>query len=45
MGIPHIVIIDKNGTIRQIVVGWDAGNEARFTKFIEQLMKEPAANN
>ena len=35
------MIVDKNGTIRQIVTGWDHGNTARFSAFIEQLLKEP----
>ena len=41
-GIPQIMIIDKRGIIRQIVTGWDQGNTARFSKFIEQLMNEKA---
>ena len=40
-GIPQIIIVDKKGIIRQIVTGWDQGNTARFSKFIDQLLKEP----
>jgi|CXWL01.1.fsa_nt_gi thiol-disulfide isomerase/thioredoxin len=40
-GIPQIIIVDKQGIIRQIVTGWDQGNTARFSKFIDQLLKEP----
>jgi thiol-disulfide isomerase/thioredoxin len=40
-GIPQIMLVDKKGIIRQIVTGWDHGNTARFTTFIEQLLKEP----
>ncbi|MBL0170577.1 MAG: redoxin domain-containing protein [Gemmatimonadaceae bacterium] len=40
-GIPQIVIVDKKGVIRQIVVGWDHGNTARFKAFIERLQAEP----
>ncbi len=39
-GIPQIVIIDKKGVIRQIVVGWDHGNTERFKSFIEKLRAE-----
>ena len=39
-GIPQIVIIDKQGVIRQIVIGWDHGNTERFTKYIQQLLAE-----
>jgi len=41
-GIPQIVLLDKQGTIRQILIGWDPANEARITKLIEQLLNEPA---
>jgi len=41
-GIPQIVLLDKQGVIRQILIGWDPANEARITKLIEQLLKEPA---
>lgn len=40
-GIPQIMIIDKHGIIRQIVIGWDHGNTARFTAYIEKLLAEP----
>jgi thiol-disulfide isomerase/thioredoxin len=39
-GIPQIVIIDKHGVIRQIVIGWDHGNTERFTNYITQLLAE-----
>lgn len=41
-GIPQIVLLDKQGTVRQILIGWDPANERRITKLIEQLLKEPA---
>jgi thiol-disulfide isomerase/thioredoxin len=40
-GVPQIVVVDKRGIIRQIVIGWDRGNEQRLTQVIEQLMAEP----
>jgi thiol-disulfide isomerase/thioredoxin len=40
-GIPQIIIVDKQGIIRQIVTGWDQGNTARFSTFIDALLKEP----
>ncbi len=39
-GIPQIHIIDKQGRIRLIMVGYDDVNEARLSKLIEQLLKE-----
>ena len=39
-GIPQIMIIDKKGIIRQIVTGWDQGNTGRFSKYIDQLVRE-----
>lgn len=40
-GIPQIMIIDKQGIIRQIVTGWDQGNTDRFQALIERLIREP----
>jgi thiol-disulfide isomerase/thioredoxin len=40
-GIPQIILVDKRGVIRQIVTGWDQGNTARFTAYIERLLAEP----
>ncbi|MCC6431979.1 MAG: TlpA family protein disulfide reductase [Gemmatimonadaceae bacterium] len=37
-GIPQIIIVGPDGIIRQIVVGWDHGNTARFTSYIEKLL-------
>ena len=42
-GIPQIVIIDRRGVIRQIVIGWDQGNTKRIGDLIERLLKEPSA--
>jgi thiol-disulfide isomerase/thioredoxin len=39
-GIPQLMIVDKHGVIRQIVTGWDHGNTERFTRYIEELIKE-----
>ncbi len=39
-GIPQIMIIDQQGIIRQIVTGWDHGNTARFSAYIEKLLAE-----
>jgi len=38
-GIPQIVVVDQRGIIRQIVVGWDQGNEQRLGAYIESLLK------
>ncbi len=40
-GIPQIIIVDKQGIIRQIVTGWDQGNTERFSALIEKLLAEP----
>lgn len=39
-GIPQIHIIDKQGRIRLIMVGYDDVNEASLSKLIEKLLKE-----
>ena len=39
-GIPQIHIIDKQGRIRLIMVGYDDANETSLAKLIEQLLKE-----
>jgi thiol-disulfide isomerase/thioredoxin len=39
-GIPQIHLIDKQGRIRLIMVGYDEANEASLAKLIEQLLKE-----
>ncbi len=39
-GIPQIHIIDKQGRIRLIMVGYDDANEPKLAKFIEELLKE-----
>ncbi len=39
-GIPQIMLIDKNGKIRLIMVGYDDVNEPRLAKMIEDLLKE-----
>lgn len=39
-GIPQIMLIDKKGKIRLIMVGYDDVNEPRLAKMIEDLLKE-----
>jgi len=41
-GIPQIVLLDKQGIVRQILIGWDPANESRVTRLIEKLLKEPS---
>ncbi len=41
-GIPQIVLLDKQGIVRQILIGWDPANESRVTRLIEELLKEPS---
>jgi thiol-disulfide isomerase/thioredoxin len=39
-GIPQIHLIDKNGRIRLIMVGYDEANETYLASLIEKLLKE-----
>ena len=39
-GIPQIHLIDKQGRIRLIMVGYDDANEPKLAKFIEGLLSE-----
>jgi thiol-disulfide isomerase/thioredoxin len=39
-GIPQIHLIDKQGRIRLVMVGYDDANEAKIAKMIEDLLKE-----
>lgn len=41
-GIPQMVLVDKQGNIRMVMIGWDAANETRMTQLIEKLLGEPA---
>jgi len=40
-GIPQIVVIDRQGRIRLIIVGSDPASEARLNKLVERLLAEP----
>ena len=39
-GIPQIHLIDKQGKIRLVMVGYDDANEAKLAKMIEGMLKE-----
>lgn len=39
-GVPQSVLLDKQGIVRQILIGWDPANETRLTKQIERLLKD-----
>ena len=43
-GIPQIVVIDKQGRVRSILIGWDPANETRLAQLLERLLKEPSPN-
>ena len=43
-GIPQTVIIDRNGTIRRILTGWDTGNAQRLPVLLKELLKEKTAS-
>jgi thiol-disulfide isomerase/thioredoxin len=38
--IPQVVVVDRRGTIRRILVGWDEGHEARLTTLVGELLAE-----
>jgi len=42
-GIPQIVVIDKAGTIRLIIIGSDPSSEARLDDVVQRLLREPTA--
>jgi thiol-disulfide isomerase/thioredoxin len=37
-GIPHIVVIDKLGVIRMIVIGWDPASKERLATMINSVL-------
>lgn len=39
-GIPQTVIIDRSGTIRRILTGWDTGNAQRLPVLLTELLAE-----
>lgn len=39
-GVPSFIILDKKGVVREALVGWDRGHEARFRTLIDELLKE-----
>ena len=39
-GIPQIHLIDRQGRIRLVMVGYDDANEAKLSKLIERLLAE-----
>ena len=39
-GIPQIHLLDKQGRIRLIMVGYDDANEPRLARMIEDLLRE-----
>jgi hypothetical protein len=39
-GIPQIVLLDRAGMVRMIVVGWDPANEAHIGMMINKLLTE-----
>ncbi len=38
--IPHFVVIDRQGIVRRTDLGWEAGDEARLTAIVRQLLTE-----
>jgi thiol-disulfide isomerase/thioredoxin len=42
-GIPQTVVVDRNGTIRRILTGWDTGNAERLPALLAMLLREEPA--
>jgi hypothetical protein len=38
----QIVVVDKRGLVRRILIGWDPANQAPLRQFVEELLAEPA---
>lgn len=43
-GIPQIMLLDKQGIVRLVMVGWDPANEAKMMQMIEKLLSESPAD-
>lgn len=41
-GIPQIVVLDREGVVRMVVVGWDPASEQSIARTIESLLAAPA---
>lgn len=41
-GLPTMVIVDKNGVVRDVLVGFDPGGEAKLEASVKKLLAEPA---
>jgi hypothetical protein len=39
-GIPHFLLIDKKGVVRDVVIGWDRENQTRIWRKVDQLLAE-----
>ena len=39
-GIPQIVVVDRRGTIRDVIVGWDGTQAAKLTRYVEKSLHE-----
>jgi len=39
-GIPHFLLIDKKGVVRDVVIGWAPDNQTRIWKKLDQLLAE-----
>jgi len=44
LAIPQIVVVDKRGIVRRILIGWDPVNEAPLRQLVERLLAEPTAD-
>lgn len=44
-GIPHVVVVDRDGKVRKIEIGFSPELFAKFRKEVEEILKQPAASN
>lgn len=42
ISLPTLFILDKTGVVRDVVVGWEPGQQARVEKIVQTLLAEPA---
>jgi thiol-disulfide isomerase/thioredoxin len=40
--LPTLFVVDKTGIVRDVVVGWEPGQEAKIEKQVQTLLAEPA---
>lgn len=39
-GIPQIVVVDRRGTVRDVIVGWDKNQATKLSRYVEKSLHE-----